>query len=722
VNETLPRDPQLLDVLKTLDVHDHVCLIYETQEQLLASAIPFFLIGLDRGEKCLYVADKRTISAFLDGVRAEGVDVDVIAERGLLTVANEQRTYLKKGYFNPEEMIRYWAGNVQKAKAAGFPALRFAGETSWALGGDPGTERLIEYEARINRFLIDNDAVCICQYNSKRFTPEVILQVLRTHPLVIYGGRVCKNPYYVPPDEFLKPNQKELEVQRWLDNIEKYEKLERALRTARDEWEQSFNAISDFVCVLNPTGAILRANKSMRDRFEPILGNLVGLDFRRVYWGMPQPDPAAPWSSALSGGPPVSLETKLPALNGWYLVSSYPLYDDKHEPRGAVFVVRDITKRKLAEEALRLSDQEQRRAAVQLERERARLVEAQEVANIGSWEVDLQSLDVIWSQQTHRIFETEPSRFRPTRPKFREFVHPEDLAKVDAAFEASLDKRTPCAVEYRIVMPDGRVKLLEERWQTFRGKDGMPARIAGTCRDITERAQAKEELQRLSGKLLRLQDDERRRIARELHDTTGQNLVALATMLDGLRKSIPSVERKSRKILSSCEALADQCIHEIRTLSYLLYPAMLDQAGLEDAIRDYVDGFAKRSGIRVELDFSPRMGRMARDVELALFRVVQESLTNIQRHSGSHQARIRIHRDSDLVLEISDPGRELASGVQSEQEKLQFKGGVGIPSMQERVNLIGGQLQIESMSGGTIVRVSVPLGGDEIEKTSNPDR
>jgi hypothetical protein len=101
-------------------------------------------------------------------------------------------------------------------------------------------------------------------------------------------------------------------------------------------------------------------NKSMRDRFEPIHGDLVGLDFRLIYWGMTPPDPAAPWMSALSGGPPVSFATRLPAVDGWYLVSSNPLYDDKHQPRGAVFVVRDITKRKLVEEALRLSEQEQR--------------------------------------------------------------------------------------------------------------------------------------------------------------------------------------------------------------------------------------------------------------------------------------------------------------------------------------------------------------------------
>jgi len=490
----------------------------------------------------------------------------------------------------------------------------------------------------------------------------------------------------------------------------------------------------------------------------------------------------------------------------------------------------EIAERKGAEEALRSSEREQRRIAEQLERERARLVEAQEVAKIGSWELELQGLNVIWSEQTHRIFETDPSRFHPSRPKFLEFIHPEDRAKVDAAFVACLDKRSSCTVEYRIVMPDGRVKFLEERWQVFHDEQGKPVRVAGTCRDITERVRAEEELRQvrermesilnsvsdtfilfdrqwrylylndaavhatsrplkeilgrtlwelfpgvvgteldrqfhramdervhvefdfhflqsgidqwweirtypppeglavlateiterkraeekvrqLSGRLLRLQDEERRKIARDLHDSSGQTLVALATMLGQLRDSIPATERKAHKLLSDCTELADRCIREVRTLSYLLHPPVLDQAGLEDAIRDYVDGFTKRSGIDVELELAPGVGRMARDVELALFRVVQESLTNIRRHSGSQRAKIRIHRNSDLTLEISDYGAGASASAPKGKEKPKFRFGVGIPSMQERVTLVGGQLDIDSTDQGTTVRVTIPFGG-----------
>ena len=230
--------------------------------------------------------------------------------------------------------------------------------------------------------------------------------------------------------------------------------------------------------------------------------------------------------------------------------------------------------------------------------------------------------------------------------------------------------------------------------------------------DITERKRAEEELRHLSGQLLRLQDEERRRIARDLHDSTGQDLVALATMLGQLRASIPSREQKSRKLLSECKALADQCIREVRTLSYLLHPPILDEAGLADAIRDYVKGFTKRSGIQVELELSPRLGRMTRDVELALFRVVQESLTNIHRHSGSPHAKIRIDCNSNLALEISDLGPGASASATGGKEEHRLDVGVGIPSMQERVKLIGGRLHVDFGADGTTVHVTIPLGGE----------
>ena len=168
--------------------------------------------------------------------------------------------------------------------------------------------------------------------------------------------------------------------------------------------------------------------------------------------------------------------------------------------------------------------------------------------------------------------------------------------------------------------------------------------IVAVARDITERKWAQDQLRRLSGQLLRLQDEERRRIARDLHDSTGQNLAALKMALGQLSRSIPQSSKAARQHLSESQALVDQSLREVRTLSYLLHPPMLDEAGLEVAIRLHVEGFVKRSGIRVDIEVSASFGRMKLDIELVLFRVIQESLTNIHQHSRSTQATIRLGR------------------------------------------------------------------------------
>jgi PAS domain S-box-containing protein len=292
---------------------------------------------------------------------------------------------------------------------------------------------------------------------------------------------------------------------------------------------------------------------------------------------------------------------------------------------------------------------------------------------------------------------------------WQSMLHPDDRERVLRAWHKSVTKGTPYEQEERHRGVDGTYRWFLARGLPFRDAGGHIVRWYGTNTDVEDRKQAEQELRRLTGQLLRLQDEERRRIARDLHDSTGQDLVALATALGQLHVSIPSSSRKLRKLASQCQALADQCIREVRTLSYLLHPPMLDEAGLEDAIRHYAGGFRKRTGIAVELEISRHLGRMKPHVELALFRVVQESLTNIQRHSGSPQAKIRIERGPGKVtLEIGDKGSGISGSLRRRKGQMPFGLGVGIPSMRERVTPIGGQLDIESSSSGTTVRVTIP--------------
>ncbi len=226
--------------------------------------------------------------------------------------------------------------------------------------------------------------------------------------------------------------------------------------------------------------------------------------------------------------------------------------------------------------------------------------------------------------------------------------------------------------------------------------------------DILDRIQTAEQLQRsfdqlrtLSSRLLTLEDEERRRLARELHDTTAQWLAALSMNLSVLSESAKFPNRRARAAMAESTALTERCLREIRTVSYLLHPPELDELGLESALSRYVAGFIKRSGIKVEVEAAPDLGRLPQAVETAVFRIVQECLTNVHRHSGSSTGHVRLIRgSSNLLLEVKDAGHGIGATSTS---------GVGIASMRERVEQLNGVLQIESCPGGTTVKAMIPL-------------
>lgn len=223
--------------------------------------------------------------------------------------------------------------------------------------------------------------------------------------------------------------------------------------------------------------------------------------------------------------------------------------------------------------------------------------------------------------------------------------------------------------------------------------------------EMSERKRAEAALQRLSAQLLRLQDQERHRLARELHDSLGQYLAALSSNLAILDAEREHLHPAPRRALAESIRLTAKCGTEIRTMSYLLHPPELDMMGLAPAIRSYAEGFSHRSGIRVTLDFPPALGRLGDDVELTLFRIIQESLTNIHRHSMSLSAKIRLFASQEeMILEVSDQGKGFSSDLAYSS---QF--GVGIAGMRERIKQLGGKFEIKSGSSGTTVLVAIPL-------------
>ena len=231
--------------------------------------------------------------------------------------------------------------------------------------------------------------------------------------------------------------------------------------------------------------------------------------------------------------------------------------------------------------------------------------------------------------------------------------------------------------------------------------------VAELRKEISERERTEQTLRELSLRLLQTQDEERRRIARELHDSTGQKLAALAMNLSLIGKSAETLDARARKALTESLALLDRSSRDIRTLSYLLHPPLLDERGLAAAVRWFADGFTQRSGVQVKLDVPPDLPRLPEETEMALFRIVQEGLTNTHRHSESSTATIRLMVDQNQVqLEMQDAGKGLPK---PRSDGYVAPLGVGITGMRERVKQLGGQMEMESGSHGTTVFVTLPL-------------
>ena len=235
-------------------------------------------------------------------------------------------------------------------------------------------------------------------------------------------------------------------------------------------------------------------------------------------------------------------------------------------------------------------------------------------------------------------------------------------------------------------------------------------RTAQLVAQVAERHKTEEQLRELTTRVLQAQDDESRRIARELHDSAGQYLAAIQMNLSALERDSSSLTASQAKRVSDSMQMVNRCTTEIRTISYLLHPPLLDEMGLASALALYSEGFAERSGIRVELDILKDFERLPTDTETAMFRIVQQSLANIYRHSGSPVARIPIRQDAEeATMRICDEGCGMAPSVLKEFDSGTRLVGVGIAGMRERARALKGSFHISSSPNGTTIEVSLPL-------------
>ncbi|MFQ5822197.1 MAG: MEDS domain-containing protein, partial [Candidatus Heimdallarchaeota archaeon] len=226
-----------LRTITDLEPGEHLCYLYETNEELRALLVPFLRKGLEQGEKVFCIMDDRTEKLILDYLRDEGLEIEPYLKSGQLSILTGDDTYLRDSRFNPEEMIALLRTKTEQALVEGYTALRIAGEMTWALRGLPGSDRLIEYEAKLNTFFPNSKCLAICLYDWRRFDPIMLSEVLTTHPKVIIDKEVYDNFYYIPSTEFLGNDISAETLLHRLENLTKHKQTEEMLQKTKEELE-----------------------------------------------------------------------------------------------------------------------------------------------------------------------------------------------------------------------------------------------------------------------------------------------------------------------------------------------------------------------------------------------------------------------------------------------------------------------------------------------------
>jgi PAS domain S-box-containing protein len=693
-----PESGSLATLLESLQPHDHLCLIYESKEERRAAAIPFIAIGLKRGEKCMYVVDTSTTDDVRRYLAEEGIDVFSVEQSGQLAVLHETEAYTREGSFDPDRMIALLIEETEKAVASGYPALRVTGEMTWVLHGHPGSEKALEYEAKLNRDLFPRyPCLAICQYDRWQFDPEVIKGVIMTHPLLVRGNHIYRNFYYIPPDEFLSVSHAAREAQNWLNNLERQRQAEETLLEEKERYRALFEQSMDAIYIVATDGTSIEANQAWLDLFGYTHEDLATLNVADIY-----ADPAdrAVFLRRIGKTGFVKDEVRFKRKDGTVLDSErtvVPVKDGSGNVTAYQGIIRDITGRKRAEEALRQANEY--------------------LDNL----FDRASAPIIVWDPLYRI-----TRFNQAFERLAGRTASEVLGQsLEIIFPAASEENSTAliqktvsgeqweAVEVPILKSDGSVQTVLWSSATVFAPDGKtPVATIAQGLDITERKQSEESLRRSSERireyaahLERIREEERTGIARELHDQLGQALTAVKMDLTSLYHGLSKGQSVELEKVAATIRLVEATTDDVRRISSELRPGILDDLGLAAAMEWQLQQFQERTGIRCDLTACDSAD-LGRDRSTVLYRVFQELLTNVMRHAAAKTVRVTFERDNSRhVLTVADDGRGMPEDAANQPTSLGFVG------IRERLAPFGGSLEIASAPGqGARVTIVVPVG------------
>lgn len=477
--------------IDNLRLGDHLCHIYETEEEHRAVIAPFLYRGLTQKEKVFYITDERMADTIKSYLVSDGLDVELYLSSGQLTFFHRDDAYLRGGTFDPDAMIDLLKHETAKALEEGYAAFRVTGEMTWALRGLPGSGRLIEYEAKLNTFFPGSRALAICQYDRRRFDPDTIMSMLNIHPIVIVGTEVYENLYYITPGEFLSIRSKSAELDCRLKNLREHKKIIEALRESDTRYRSFIEVTGQIAWTANASGEV--------EDDVPYLMKYTGLSYDEIEgWGWLNaihPDDRERTveicKNSIAAKSLFEAEYRMRRYDGIYrhfLARGVPILKKDGSIKEWIAICIDITERKQAEQKL---------AKASLILNRSPVV-AFTWRNEEGWPVEFVSENV------ERVFGYTSEEFTTGVVLYADCVHPDDLERVaqEVKTYSSEEGRTEFVhLPYRMIKKDGSIITISDWTFIVRDDSGKIIYYEGIVEDITERRRLEQEMEKLISEL-----------------------------------------------------------------------------------------------------------------------------------------------------------------------------------------------------------------------------
>jgi PAS domain S-box-containing protein len=464
---------------------------------------------------------------------------------------------------------------------------------------------------------------------------------------------------------------------------------EEALRESEEQFRTLAEAIPQLCWMARGDGYVFWYNQRWYRYTGTTPEQMEGWGWQSVHDPRMLPSVLERWKAAISTGEPSGMIFPLRGADGVFrpfLTRVMPIKDADGRVVRWFGTDTDITELRDAQEALRASE------------ERLRL--AQKVASIGSFERNLRTGVNNWTAEMESMYGLAPGGFGQTRTAFENLVHPDDRAEVTRLMDQALQTGQPTSGEWRVIWADGSLHWIAGRWQALMDESGDPSRVVGVNMDITERKRAEEAVSNMTRKLVEAQEQERARIARELHDDINQRLAMLAIELEQVKDNPSEAGSRVQEIRKRTTEISN----DLQALSRDLHSSQLEYLGVVAGMKSWCKEFGERQGMQIDFAHDVQSVLPA-EIGLCLFRVSQEAVHNAAKHSGVKRIQVQLTENSgEIQLKI----RDLGKGFDIEAAGLGR--GLGLTSMQERVRLVNGTIEIQSKPmGGTTVHVRVPL-------------